>query len=166
MRPSIAASAPRSFVDIMTEADDKARELRDLLLELMAAPPGDEAAWLALMTEPGTAKGLGRLLIATSKNSAWITEITRAIGDQITTSAPAETARFLESFVAGEVEAEMACPCGECVPCTLRKTAAERFGEQGDEAARAELVRQYSAPIGGQGRRRSGLVGPDGQPLQ
>ncbi len=156
MRPAIATQAPRSFVDVLKDADQHALDLRDLLLELMGSPPGDEKAWIELMTEPGTAKALGRLLILTSKNAAWIMETTRAIGDTITQIFPAGTGPFLQAFVAGEVEAEMACTCGECVPCGLKR-------ERGDEEARAELVRQNS-PTGTR-RRSAGLVDPRGQPL-
>lgn len=155
MRSPIAAQTPRAFVDVLKDADEKATELRDLLLELMASPPDEEAEFLAVMTEAGTAKGLGHFLITTSKNGAWITESAKAIGDLIAKLVPAGVPAFLDAFVAGEVEAEMACPCGDCVPCAMRK-------EMGEERARAELTRQYGAPQ----TKRSRLVGPDGRPLQ
>ncbi len=153
MKNPMLNQTPRAFVDVLKEAEEKTTELRDLLLELMASPPDEESAFLRVMTEPGTAKGIGHLLIVTSKNAAWITESAKAIGDTIAKLVPGGVQPFIESFVAGEVEAEMACPCGDCVPCALRK-------EMGEERARADLTRQYGAP-----QKRSRLVGADGRPL-
>jgi len=153
----VSPPQPRAFVDILKEANDKAAELRGLLLELMNSPPSDEAAWLDAMTDAATPKGLGHLMILGAKNNAWIMETAKQIGDMIGKLTPAYVPAFLASFEAGEVEAEMACPCGECVPCAMRR-------EQGEEKARHHLAQQFYTRK--KQRRGAGLFGPDGRPLQ
>ena len=141
------------FLEQLIQCEEEARELRDKLATLMHLAPKDPAAWFATFTDPAVCKGLGSLLMTTGKSSAWVSKAVedsvKVLNSQFTRP---EVAALLDHFAEGQIDAEVCCNCGDCVPCNYRN-------EHGVPATREHLAQQLRP------KKRSALVGPDGRSL-
>lgn len=154
-------SPPRSdkpdpdFLETLQECADEALALRDKIATLMHQAPKDPAAWFGTFTDPAVCKGLGALMMTTGKSAAWVNQaVTQAVG-VLNTALPAESSTVTEHFVQGQVDAEVSCTCGDCVPCAFRN-------ENGIQATRDHLTAQLRPETK---KQHSRLVDPRGRPL-
>lgn len=155
-RPPTPADKPDpDFVDALAECTELALELRTKVAHLMHVAPQNGPAWIATFTDPGVCRGLGNLLMLTGKPAAWVnTAVNQAVG-VLNSAVPAMAPALTEHFVEGQVDAELSCGCGDCVPCGQRN-------EHGIEKAREIITAQLSPATK---KKHGRLVDPRGNPL-
>lgn len=158
MRTSLVARAPReTFLEKLRALNDHVIATRDALIDLMPSAPTDEAAWLDTMSSPEVAAEIGKLLLLATKNASWANMTADRVLSILDAKLPATAASEVgAAVVAGQVEVEISCSCGQCHPCALRR-------DVGDEKARARIAEELSP--GEQRTGRSRLVNRSGRPL-
>lgn len=141
-----------NFMEQLLQCEQEARELREKLATLLHIAPQDPAAWFATFTNDATARGLGLLLMITGKSAAWVD---KAVSDSLkvlNAQLPqAEVLQIIDLFIEGQIDAEVCCSCGDCVPCAYR-------AKHGVQETRRYLAQQLRP-------KRHVLYGANGRPL-
>lgn len=153
--PPPDAPSVDSYLAALQAVEDKSIELRDAIIALTPASQTLKTPeeWLACMTSPDVSDAMGAIMLLSTKNTSWIMAMVGKIAKVIAARSPESIPDVESAIGAGQVRAEMACPCGECPPCLLRAS-------KGDDAAKQELSGHF-AP-----KRRSRILGANGRVLQ
>lgn len=143
------------FLEQLLQCEEEARDLREKIATLMHLAPKDPAAWFATFTDPAVCKGLGSLMMTTGKSGVWIDNAVSDAMKVLNSQLPqAEVLGLMEHFVEGQIDAEVCCTCGDCVPCAYRN-------EHGAPATREHLGQQLRPKV----KKGAVLFGADGRPL-
>lgn len=143
------------YLAALQAVEDKSIALRDAILALTPASESlaTSEAWIATMTSADVCDAMGAVMLLATKNTSWIMGLVDQVARVIAAKSPESIPDVETAISAGQVRAEMACPCGTCPPCLLRAS-------KGDAAAKQELSSHF-AP-----KRQRRILGPNGRMIQ
>jgi hypothetical protein len=158
--PAAEKPTPDPRLEAAVEAAEaKARELRDAIMVALrlaselgeTLPPEGQ---LVTFTDPALLESLAALAFLTDGNQTWLSNWVGGHVASVQRAIP-NAAGFLGPAVArGMARSAVSCPCGKCDYCKLRE-------KKGAELAERQIRRDFEHAA----RPASGLVTPDGQPL-
>lgn len=143
------------FLEQLLQCEQESRELREKIATLMHLAPKDPASWFATFTDAAVCKGLGSLMMVSGKSAAWIDKAIQDAVKVLNSQLPQqEVIKLMDHFLEGQIDAEVCCTCGDCIPCAYRN-------EHGVPATREHLAQQLRPKA----KKGPVLFGADGRPL-